>query len=404
MSINNYLSLPVVPYCQPSQEKEISSSPLCMIIPPHMEKGMMEHEPEKLKKEESSKVRNFATLYRKKNIKFRKKRCENCHASLIAEKPESKILIYNSSNTERIPGIYYGDSIEILNKKKYRGSKDLAGIEAYKGALETNAFFTKVFNRKSIDNKNMDSVASVHFGNNYNNAFWNSTQMVYGDGDGIIFERFTKSIDVIVHELVHGITQYSSGLKYEEQPGALNEAMSDIFATMVKQYLLKQSVGDINADWLIGKELFTAKIGKGKAALRSLKDPGNAYDIPELGGKDPQVGNMHDYLMLEKNERPSEENDYGWVHLNSGIINKANYEANIHYGDYSWGAVGRIWYESLLASQSDASFKDFATTTVVKAVSLYGKGSKEESAIRHGWGHVQVDIDETRLRTENKEI
>ena len=115
--------------------------------------------------------------------------------------------------------------------------------------------------------------------------------MVYGDGDGQIFERFTKCIDVIGHELTHGVTQYEAKLIYRNQPGALNESMSDVFGSLVKQYVLKQTAD--KADWLIGEGLFTKNV-KG-VALRSMKAPGTAYDDPQLG-KDPQPANMKDFL------------------------------------------------------------------------------------------------------------
>ncbi|CAN5593734.1 hypothetical protein BH18THE1_BH18THE1_04570 [soil metagenome] len=148
--------------------------------------------------------------------------------------------------------------------------------------------------------------STVHYGEDYNNAFWNGTQMVYGDGDGEIFQRFTKSIDVIGHELTHGVTQYEAALEYEGQAGALNESFSDVFGSLVKQYSLKQKVD--KADWLIGNGLFGSK-GRG-IALRSMKRPGTAYDDPTIG-KDPQPAHMKDYVKTTS--------DNGGVHINSGI-------------------------------------------------------------------------------------
>jgi len=84
-----------------------------------------------------------------------------------------------------------------------------------------------VYERNSIDDHCMIMISTVHYERDYNNAFWDYKQMVYGDGD--IFKQFTKSIDVIAHELTHGITQYEAGLVYWDQPGALNEHMSDVF-------------------------------------------------------------------------------------------------------------------------------------------------------------------------------
>ena len=85
--------------------------------------------------------------------------------------------------------------------------------------------------------------ATVHFGQDYNNAFWNGERMVFGDGDGELFNRFTISIDVIGHELTHGVTEDEAQLVYFFQPGAFNESVSDVFSSLVKQYVLKQTAG-----------------------------------------------------------------------------------------------------------------------------------------------------------------
>ena len=173
--------------------------------------------------------------------------------------------------------------------------------------------FKKVFSRNSIDDRGMRIDSTVHYGDCYDNAFWNGRQMVYGDGDGRIFAPFTKALDVIGHELTHGITQCEAGLNYRGQPGALNESFSDVFGCLVKQYRRRQTAKE--ADWLIGEDLFLPGV-KAKA-IRSMKAPGTAYDDPVLG-KDPQPGHMDDYVVTEE--------DNGGVHLNSGIPNRAFYE------------------------------------------------------------------------------
>ena len=175
---------------------------------------------------------------------------------------------------------------------------------------------------------------TVHYGEDYNNAFWNGTQMVYGDGDGELFDRFTKRIDVIGHELTHGITEYEAALNYQGQPGALNESFSDVFGSLIKQYTLKQTVD--KADWLIGKGVFSKKV-KG-VALRSMQQPGTAYYDPTIG-KDPQPGHMKNYVKTS--------NDNGGVHINSGIPNRAFYLAAIEIRGYGWEKTGKIWYITL---------------------------------------------------------
>src|SRR5262249_14484518 len=155
-------------------------------------------------------------------------------------------------------------------------------------------------------------IASVHYDQDFDNAFWDGEQMVFGDGDNIIFVGFTKAIDVIGHELTHGVTQFTADLEYKFQSGALNESMSDVFGSLVKQYHNNQDAA--SADWLIGSGILAPGIN-GKA-LRSMSDPGSAYDDPKLGGKDPQPAHMDDFVKLPQSE------DQGGVHINSGIPNR----------------------------------------------------------------------------------
>src|SRR5438045_1918371 len=128
--------------------------------------------------------------------------------------------------------------------------------------------------------------------------------MVCGDGDGALFNRFTIALDVIAHELTHGVTQTEAQLEYRGQSGALNESMSDVFGSLVKQWAGNQTARQ--ADWLIGAGLFTPTV-KG-AAIRSMKAPGTAYDDPVLGA-DPQPADMANYVTTRA--------DNGGVHINS---------------------------------------------------------------------------------------
>jgi Zn-dependent metalloprotease len=222
--------------------------------------------------------------------------------------------------------------------------------------------------------------STVHYGENYNNAFWNGNQMVYGDGDGEMFNRFTISLDVIGHELAHGITQYEAALEYQGQPGALNESFSDVLGSLVKQYVLKQNAD--KADWLIGAGLFKKKV-KG-AALRSMKEPGSAYDDPVIG-KDPQPGHMKDYVETTS--------DNGGVHINSGIPNHAFYLTANELGGKAWEKAGMIWYITLRDRlRENSTFQDAADLTYSVAGNLFGKGSAEQKAVANGWGGVGLQI------------
>ncbi len=166
---------------------------------------------------------------------------------------------------------------------------DIAVDEAYDGLGATFALFWESYQRNSIDDAGLPLDATVHYDQDYDNAFWDGAQMVFGDGDGELFNRFTIALDVIGHELTHGVTEKEAGLAYFNQSGALNESISDVFGSLVKQKLLGQTADQ--ADWLIGAGLLTSAVNG--VALRSMKEPGTAYDDPVLG-KDPQPGHMDD--------------------------------------------------------------------------------------------------------------
>ncbi|MCA0292808.1 MAG: M4 family metallopeptidase [Actinobacteria bacterium] len=256
---------------------------------------------------------------------------------------------------------------------------DVAVAEAYDGLGDTWQLFADAFERNSLDGRGLPLRATVHYGENYDNAFWDGTQMVFGDGDGKIFGRFTASLDVIGHELAHGVTEHTAGLMYQGQPGALNESMSDVFGSMVKQRRLGQDAAD--ADWLIGAELLIGELAG--QALRSMKAPGTAYDSPLLG-KDPQPGHMDDYVETD--------DDHGGVHINSGIPNRAFYLLATALGGASWEAPGRIWYAVLTGPgiSADCDFVTFAGLTVDEAIGQYGVQSPEVAAVKSAWAQVGV--------------
>jgi Zn-dependent metalloprotease len=262
-------------------------------------------------------------------------------------------------------------------------SSDPSVNQAFDGLGDTRQFYLAVFQRDSIDGRGMRLDGYVHRGVAFNNAFWDGREMVFGDGDGQIFGDFTGSIDVIGHELTHGVTENTAGLEYHDQPGALNESISDVFGSLVKQWVRKQTADQ--ADWLIGAEIFTP--GVGADALRSMKEPGTAYDNDMLG-KDPQPAHMRDYVNLPD----TEEGDNGGVHINSGIPNKAFYLTATGIGGYAWEAPGRIWYESLKASTATTDFQEFADTTYTKAGELYGAASSQQTAVQSAWDEVGISV------------
>ncbi|WP_156722813.1 M4 family metallopeptidase [Streptomyces apocyni] len=262
--------------------------------------------------------------------------------------------------------------------------KDATVNRAYAGLGATFELFLKAFARDSIDGRGLALTATVHYDVDYANAFWNGEQMVFGDGDREVFLDFTIPVDVIGHELAHGVTQYTANLAYFGQSGALNESLSDVFGSLIKQYALGQSAEA--ADWLIGAGLLAERIN-GKA-LRSMKEPGTAYDDPLLG-KDPQPSTMDGYVRTGR--------DNGGVHINSGIPNHAFYLVAMALGGNAWERAGQIWYDTLTGGnlEVDADFEAFAQASVAAASARYGEGEEHEAVLK-AWSRVGV----TTLQTE----
>lgn len=256
---------------------------------------------------------------------------------------------------------------------------DVAADEAYEGLGHTWRLFHDVFARDSIDAEGMALVGSVHYSTDYDNAFWDGEQMVFGDGDGRVFSRFTASLDVIGHELAHGVTQHSAALVYEDEAGALNESVSDVFGSLVRQYALGQDVAQ--ADWLIGAELLAPGV-KGRG-LRDMLNPGTAYDDPELG-TDPQPAHMDDFVHTQ--------DDNGGVHINSGIPNRAFALAARAIGGRAWEGAGQVWYDVLTGDriQARCGFATFARLTVDAAAERFGADSAQLRAVADAWRQVGV--------------
>lgn len=288
-------------------------------------------------------------------------------------------IIYDAKNGSGLPGT-------VVRKEGDPASGDIAVNEAYDGSGVTYDLYSDVFNRNSIDGNGMRLDSTVHYRVGYDNAFWDGEQMVYGDGDEDLpaderlFNRFTIAIDVIGHELTHGVTQFEAKLQYFQQPGALNESMSDVFGSLVKQYQLRQIASE--ADWIIGAGLLTSNVNG--VGIRSMKAPGTAYDDPVLG-KDPQPAHMRDYVNTIS--------DNGGVHINSGIPNHAFYVIALELGGFAWEKAGQIWYVTLKDKLTATSrFQDCANLTYQVAGELYGAGSIEQQAVKKGWDAVGLTV------------
>src|SRR5262245_55821810 len=218
---------------------------------------------------------------------------------------------------------------KLVRSERDSKTKDPAANEAYDYAGATYDFYRKLFNRNSLDDHGMTLVSSVHLGRGYNNAFWNGEQMAYGDGDGVVFIRFTRSLDVVGHELSHGVVTHTSNLEYRNESGALNEHFADVFGSLVKQWKKKQTAA--KADWLIGPDIMGP--GTKARALRTFKDE-KAYINDSLLGTDPQPKRLKDKYMGTS--------DSGGVHINSGIPNHAFFLVATALGGRAWEKAGRI--------------------------------------------------------------
>ncbi|WP_245439857.1 M4 family metallopeptidase [Microvirga aerophila] len=302
---------------------------------------------------------------------------------LSAAPTDGRRSIFDCENRARIAGAV------LVQTEQGEASRDTSVTRAFEGLGTTRQFYREVLNRNSIDDRGMRLDGYVHFDTSYNNAFWDGQQMVFGDGDGVVFTDFTSSLDVIAHELAHGVTEHVAGLEYHLQSGALNESMSDVFGSLVKHWSLGQTADQ--ADWLIGAEVFTP--GVDADALRSMKAPGTAYDNDTFG-KDPQPDRMSKFVQLPD----TEEGDWGGVHINSGIPNKAFHLTATGIGGYAWEAPGLIWYEALRASGPTTEFQEFADRTYLMAEDLYGAGSIEQQAVQDAWRQVGIRISRTAAR------
>ncbi|MBZ6372917.1 MAG: M4 family metallopeptidase [Microbacterium hominis] len=286
--------------------------------------------------------------------------------------PAPDRVISDAQHRETLPGVR-------VRGEDDPASDDVAVNQAFDGLGDTFDLLWDAFGRAAIDGAGGTLEATVHYGQKYDNAFWNGERMVFGDGDSEVFTGFTGSVSVIGHELGHGVIEHAGGLEYQGQSGALNESVADVFGALTAQHLERRNAAE--ASWLIGAGIFTDAVQG--TALRSMKAPGTAYDDDVLG-RDPQPAHMRDYVETTE--------DNGGVHINSGIPNKAFHLVATALGGYAWERAGRIWYLTLIGGRLSrtADFAAFAAETVAVAAREYGEDSEEADAVRTAWSAVGV--------------
>jgi Zn-dependent metalloprotease len=349
-------------------------SPINCFVPPHVLKNIA------TKGTEKQKNLAIATLKTSEQMRGQRQALADFTAAAFRVAAGGKErIVYDARNGSNLPGT-------IARREGEPAVADVGVNEAYDGSGVTYDLFNDIYQRNSIDGNGMRLDSTVHYQTGYDNAFWDGEQMVYGDGDENLpvderlFNRFTIALDVIGHELTHGVTQFEARLNYIQQSGALNESMSDVFGSLVKQYQLNQTAAQ--ADWIIGAGLLTSNVNG--VGIRSMKAPGTAYDDPVLG-KDPQPAHMRDYVNTIS--------DNGGVHINSGIPNRAFYITAMELGGNAWTKAGQIWYVTLKDKLTATSrFQDCANLTHQVAGELFGAGSIEQQAVQKGWTDVGITV------------
>lgn len=344
----------------------------CSIVPPHILRSLA------ARGDEQDRMRALAALEMSLQPRTERQALVMIAGPVMLPPLRKRRTVYDARHGRELPGV-------IVRGEGAPRTRDASVNEAYDGAGRTYDFFRRIYGRRSVDDRALRLDSTVHFGVDFNNAHWNGRQMIYGDGDGKYFRGFTSAIDVIAHELTHGVSQYTAGFAMSGQSGALAEHFSDVFGILTKQYWSRQTAG--RADWLVGASLFTDRVNG--EAIRSLKAPGTAYDDPILG-RDPQPSHMRDYVKTSGDDRG--------VHVNSGIPNHAFYRAATLLGGRAWEVAGKIWYRALTRTLTPRSqFRHCADATWRAAGDLFGEGSEPQDAVLAAWQAVGIEVDRRPL-------
>lgn len=293
-------------------------------------------------------------------------------ARLTAVQGGLQRTIFNAHNTENLPG---AQGVDVARAEGAPATGDGAVDAVYDGLEHTYNFYWSLLQRNSIDGQGGPLNAVVHYAQDLDNAYWDGTYMLFGDG--LLMDDLTE-LSILSHEFTHGVTEHEAQLFYYSQSGALNESVSDVFGSLIKQYVNGRQDAQ-QADWLIGEGVWAEGI-QGQA-LRSMSNPGSAYDDP-LIGKDPQPAHMDDYYY-------GTEDNQG-VHINSGICNRAFHLAATGIGGYAGEKAGLIWYAALRDTRlrPEATFPEFAQLTYINALNLFSEG--EATTVYNAWEEVGV--------------
>jgi Zn-dependent metalloprotease len=262
------------------------------------------------------------------------------------------------------------------------------GVDAHHFAQRVLSFFKTTYSRNGIDNNGNRSlqlgymVSRTHYGKKYNNAYWDGASMTYGDGDGTTYRPF-DAIDVVGHEMTHGITERTSNLVYQNESGAANESFSDIFGAVV-EFKTGTLTGANNvsypSDWWIGEDLYYSN--NPSSPTTGIRNMANTH-----ASGDPD----------HYSERYTGTSDNGGVHTNSGIQNYAFYllaSGGTNHKDTTGTAVAGIGLDAAAAIAFDADTKyclaqdtyaRVANAWVNAARSRFGAGSTQAQQTYNAW-------------------
>jgi Zn-dependent metalloprotease len=274
----------------------------------------------------------------------------------------------------------YGFSTDFVDAdSNFIDANDQAGVSAHWAVEQTYDYYLTKHGRHSYDDSDARIVSYVHYSDNFVNAFWDGGGMTIGDGDGTNYGPLVP-LDVVGHEFTHGVTQYSSGLIYQGEQGALNESFSDIFGALVEFF-----VEGPNGDWLMGEDFALST-----PPFRSMEDP-NSRDDP-----DTYLG---DFWAPTGPDNP----DNGGVHTNSGVQNfwfyllsEGGSDVNDHGDAYSVSGIGiedaaQIAYRNLTVYlMPDSKYNDARLASINSALDLFGLGSNQVKAATNAWYAVGV--------------
>ena len=302
------------------------------------------------------------------------------HTTKDKEPKQGTTFSLSDESHEGLEGIYTFDANdgEILtnNSASWKDEYLHPAVDAHYNSEQVYEYFHDEHDRNSLDDNGMAIISYVHYGDNYNNAFWNGRQMTYGDGDGSFMVPLSAGLDVAAHEMTHGVISNSANLQYRFESGALNESFADIFGTLVDA-----------DDWEVGEDIMGPDAKEdGRVSLRSLSDPSkypvNADYVPYGNGEGKYPSHMDEFYDLPRSL------DNGGVHINSSITNHAAYLIGEEIGKEK---LGQIFYRALTVYLTPTSnFSEARKLIVQSAVDIYGEGSAEAAATANGFDSVGI--------------